>query len=278
MQLSYNKLKTFGECALKYRYTYIERLPRPPVQSLAFHRRLHAALAKYHHFAKRDGAVRLEELLDAYARLCGAETDPQARQTKAYQEGEEILRLYCEKEGRTGRVPAYLEYRARVEFGPHILTGAIDRLDFTPTGGYSLIDYKLDRELPENNTAEDSLQLSFYHLLVYEALGVAPDDVRLYFLRHGVEQVSYRTRRQMRETVEWIDAAAARIQAEKRWQPCEGDACRTCAFWNVCPARTGRERPNAPVWRQGEMLELSGAARPVATEQPVGAQATLDLL
>ena len=56
MQLSYNKLQTFGECALKYRFAYIERLPRPPIAALAFHRRLHAALEKYHFFARRDGS------------------------------------------------------------------------------------------------------------------------------------------------------------------------------------------------------------------------------
>jgi hypothetical protein len=48
MQISYNKLKTFGECALKYRLAYIEKLPRPALPTLAFQRRLHAALAKYH--------------------------------------------------------------------------------------------------------------------------------------------------------------------------------------------------------------------------------------
>jgi len=58
MQVSYNKLKTFGECALKYRLAYIERVPRPPIGTLGFQRRLHAALAQYHHFARRDGIVR----------------------------------------------------------------------------------------------------------------------------------------------------------------------------------------------------------------------------
>lgn len=269
MQLSYNKLKTFRECALRYRYTYLERLPRPPVKTLAFHRRLHEALANYHRFAKRDGKVDLEALLQSYARRCGADTDSAVRQSRAYQEGEEILRLYYETEWHNARVPAYLEHPLRVEFGPYILTGTVDRLDFTPTGGYSLIDYKLDRELPDHNVAEESLQLSFYDLLVYEALGVAPDDVRLYYLRHGVEQVSARTRQQRYEMVEWVDETAARIREERKWVPCEGEACRTCPFWSACPAKTGQERPHAPVWQQVELLELVEER-----DEPVGMEAT----
>src|SRR5215831_1773994 len=131
MRFSYNKLKTFGECAHKYRFTYLERLPKPPLKALAFHRTLHAALAKYHFYAKRDGQVRVGELLDAYAQLAGATQDTNLRESKLYQEGETILRRYCERENQKGRVPAYLEHTLKVEFGPYILTGQVDRLDFT---------------------------------------------------------------------------------------------------------------------------------------------------
>ena len=179
MQVSYNKLKTFEECALKYRLAYIERLPRPPIGSLAFHRRLHAALAQYHLFAKRDGIVREEELLAAYADIWEANQSPAIRETKAFQEGEAILRRYCESENQKQRVPAYLEHRLRVAFGPYTLTGTIDRIDFATGQGYSILDYKLDRQLPKENVAETSRQLSFYHLLVSEGLGVEAESVKI---------------------------------------------------------------------------------------------------
>jgi RecB family exonuclease len=256
MQLSYSKLKTFSDCALKYRYAYMERLPRPPVASLTSQRRLHAALAKYHFYARRDGAVRLDDLLAAYAEIAGANEDASVRDSRAYQEGADILRRYCERENGAERAPAFLEHKLRVEFGPYILTGTVDRLDFSPSGGYSLIDYKLDRKLPEENSAEQSQQLSFYDLLVFEGMGVAPDDVRLYYLRHGVEHVSSRSRAQRRETVEWVETLAARIREERAWQPREGEACRTCAFAAACPAKTGIARPPQPVWQQTSLLDL----------------------
>jgi DNA helicase-2/ATP-dependent DNA helicase PcrA len=254
MQISYNKLKTFSECALKYRLAYIERLPRPALPALAFQRRLHAALARYHYFARRDGAVREEDLLSAYADIWGAEENPQIRDTKSYQEGEGILRHYCQTENRKQRIPAYIEHTIQFPFGPYTLTGKIDRIDFTEGKSYSIIDYKLDRRLPEENAADTSAQLSFYHLLVSEGLGASVEEVRLYYLRYGVEQVSQRSQAQMRETVEWIDQTASAIHWERAWEPCEGSGCPTCAFQSVCPAKTGRERVQQSVWRQGDLL------------------------
>ena len=264
MQLSFNKLRTFGECALKYRYAYVERLPRPPVTALAFHRRIHATLADYHRLAKRDGTVSEEELLAAYATIAGADEDRSLRESRAYQEGEEILKIYARNEREKGRVAAYLEHPLKVEFGPYLLTGTLDRLDFTPGGGYALIDYKLDRKLPDGNEAETNLQLSFYDLLVYEGLGVAPEEVSLYYLRHGVEQTSHRSSQERKQTLAWLEATAAAIRDERRWQPQEGPACRACPFQQLCPAKTGRARPHAVVWQQAELAWDS--ARPTSEQ------------
>lgn len=255
MQLSFNKLRTFGECALKYRFAYVERLPRPPIRALAAQRRLHAALASFHRAAPRDGVVSEKALLETWCRLWGADADPGLRESREYREGEEMLRLYVRTQSQE-RVPAYVEHPLRAEFGPYLLTGKVDRLDFTASGGYSLVDYKLNRKLPETNEAQSSLQLSFYDLLVYEALGVAPEEVRLLYLRHGVEQVGCRTHTDRQATVAWVDETAARIRAERTWKAHEGEGCRTCPFWKACPAKTGRPRVPAPVWRQGDLLEL----------------------
>jgi CRISPR/Cas system-associated exonuclease Cas4 (RecB family) len=275
MQLSYNKLQTFSHCALKYRLAYVERLPRAPLPALAFHRRVHAALCKYHFFAKRDGTVQEVELLAAYAQICGADQDHALREKKSYREGEDILRRYCESENQKGRVPAYLEHTLTVAFGPYTLTGKIDRLDFTDSHRYSLVDYKLDRKLPARNEAETSRQLSFYHLLVSEGLGVETEEVRLYYLRHGVEQVSVRSRRQIRELVDWMDETAGAIHKEKAWEPMEGAGCTTCAFKQLCPAKTGRERPHQTVWQQGdllwEMTEGEESLRTLPPREPVTA-------
>ena len=252
MQVSYNKLKTYQECALKYRLAYIEKQPRPPIAWLAFQRRIHAALARYHTLARLDGTVDIDELLREYDTLWEASKHPEVRDGADYLDGEEILRLYADLEQRRNRVPAYLEKKISVSYGPYTLTGKIDRVDFD-ADSYSIIDYKLDRKLPPANPAAVSDQLNFYHLLLYEGLGLFAEDVRLLYLRHGVEKIAPRTRDNMRKTTAWIDKTAAAIKSEKKWSPCEGDGCKTCAFWKLCPAKTGRKREPVAVWEQATL-------------------------
>lgn len=264
MQVSYNKLKTYEECALKYRLAYVEKQPRPPIAWLAFQRKIHAALARYHTLAKLDGTVDIDQLLRDYDTIWDADKHPEVREGEDYQEGEEILRLYADLERRRNRVPAYLEKKLSVPFGPYVLTGKIDRVDFSESslpggesrGGvssYSIIDYKLDRKLPPANPAAVSDQLNFYHLLLYEGLGLLADDVRLMYLRHGVEKIAPRSRESMRKTVDWIDKTTSSIRSERKWSPCEGDGCKTCAFWKMCPAKTGRKREPVAVWQQATL-------------------------
>ena len=99
------------------------------IAALAFQRRLHSALANYHFLAKRDGTVREEELLRAYADSFDVMRYPEVKEARSYKEGEGILRRYCEVENEKARVPAYLEHPLQVVFGPYTLTGKVDRID-----------------------------------------------------------------------------------------------------------------------------------------------------
>ncbi len=163
------------------------------------------------------------------------------------------------------------------------MTGKVDRIDFADNYRYSIIDYKLDRRLPDKNAAEKSDQLSFYTLLVSEGLGMSIQDVRLYYLRHGIEQISVPSKQRIRETLDWIDTTATGIHKEKTWEPCLGAGCATCAFHSLCPAKTGRPRVNQGVWQQGNLMwEMNADPEAVvsdaeATETAAGArQMTLD--
>ncbi len=245
----------------------VERVPRPPIAALAFQRRLHTALANYHFLAKRDGIVREEDLLRYYADSWDVMSHPEVREAKSFQEGEGILRRYCDVENEKARIPAYLEYPLQVAFGPYTLTGKVDRIDFADDGRYSIIDYKLDRRLPDTNAADKSDHLTFYTFLVSEGLGMSIQDVRLYYLRHSVEQISVPTKKRINETIDWIDTTATGIHQEKSWEPCLGAGCATCAFHSLCPAKTGRPRANRGVWQQGNLMwEMTADPEPSTSE------------
>lgn len=245
MRLSYSKLNTYRQCALRYRFTYLDRLPRRPRRLFRAARRIHYALMRWLTYA-RSGAPRWEEVLAAYDSAWGALQEPELRDTRDYQEGLEILRAYHDANVERPCQPVFLEYKFQVPIGGHLLEGQLDRVDATDSG-YEVIDYKLDRELRAQAEVDSDLQLGLYQLGLQEAHGIHPETLTLYFLRHNVQRTTVRTVEQSAELGRWVAATGNDITADRHWSPCVGDHCGGCDFRAVCPAHTGREIGPPPV-------------------------------
>ena len=255
VRITYTKLNTYSQCALRYRYAYIERLPRPPFTTMAFATRLHKVLKQFHGQGKTDGIVDEAKLLQTLETVW-EEAQCGKSKKSGYADGVDILKSYAKRQSELGRVPVMVERPMKTAFGPYILEGKIDRVDFASEGTFRIVDYKLDKTLPADDAAEKSRQLSFYAILAHEKEGLEVSEVSLYYLRHGRELIAKRTDAQLRETVEWIDATATAIPKEKDWQPTEGKGCGTCPFKDVCPAKTGKKRELQGKWTQFGMFDV----------------------
>jgi RecB family exonuclease len=242
VRLSYSKLNTYRLCPLRYRFTYLDRLPRRPRRLFRAARRIHHALMRWLTYA-RTGMPRWEDVEAAYNAAWSASDDPDARGSRDYEEGLQILRDYHEVNVERPCRPVLLEHKFSIPLGPHSLTGAIDRVDATDSG-YEVIDYKLDRELRVQSEVDADLQLGLYHLAIQEVYGVSPEALTLYFLRHNVQRTTVRTPEQTAELARWAACTGNDIATDRQWAPCVGDQCGSCDFRSICPAHTGR--PVAP--------------------------------
>src|SRR6476620_10459359 len=65
MLLSYSKLNTYQQCPLRYRFTYLDRLPRRPRRLFRTAKRVHHALMSWLVYA-RSGQPSLSEALRTY--------------------------------------------------------------------------------------------------------------------------------------------------------------------------------------------------------------------
>ncbi|MBM3457617.1 MAG: PD-(D/E)XK nuclease family protein [Armatimonadetes bacterium] len=244
MRLSYSKLKTYQQCALRYRFTYLDRLPRRPRRLFQAGRRVHAALMRWLTYA-RTGGPSWEQVMEAYDTAYGALQEPGIRETRDYQEGLQILRDYHDANLESPGHPVHLEHKFAVRFGDHVLAGAMDRVDATETG-YEIVDYKLDRELRSQQEVDEDLQLGLYQVGLEESLGIRPEALTLYFLRHSVTRTTSRTPAEATELRRWVRATGDDIAQDRQWNSCVGDHCAGCDFRSVCPAHTGRPAPVLP--------------------------------
>jgi putative RecB family exonuclease len=272
VRLSYSKLATYRQCPLRYRFTYLDRLPRRPRRLFRAARRIHHALMRWLTYA-RSGPPQWDEVRAAYDSAWGVLQDPTLTDTPDYQEGLRILQAYHAANAERPCQPVLLEQKFAVPVGQHVLVGAIDRVD-AGDSGYEVVDYKLDREVRSQEEVDEDLQLGLYHVAVEQAYGFTPDALTLYFLRHNVQRTTHRSREQVAELSDWVLRTGDRIEGEGHWEPCHGSHCTHCDFRSVCPIHTGGELPplpERPRRSQGQMTLLladgsptTPAARPSA--------------
>ncbi len=241
MKLSYSKLNTYRTCPMRYRFTYLDRLPRRPRRLFRAAKRIHHALMRWLVYAK-NGPPRWDEVLAAYDSAWGALQDPALRAEPEYLEGLRILEAYQEANADRPCRPIYQEHKFHVHLGSHVLIGAMDRVDATDSG-YEVIDYKLDRDVRSQETVENDLQLALYGLALEEAHGIRAEALTLYFLRHNVQRTVTRTHSQNRELARWVTATGDDLSTTRKFEPCVGLHCSGCDFRSVCPAHTGKAAP-----------------------------------
>ena len=269
MRLSYSKLNTYRQCPLRYRFTYLDRLPRRPRRLFRAARRVHHALMRWLTYAKT-GEPRWEEVRAAYDSAYGALQDPSVMDTRDYAEGLQILRDYHEVNVERPCQPVFLEHKFSVPLGPHVLIGALDRVDATDSG-FEVIDYKLDREIRTQEVVDADLQLGLYAIAMEEGHGIRPEALTLYFLRHNVQRTTVRTGEQNRELVQWAVATGNDISNDRKWTPCPGDHCNGCDFRPTCPVYTGAALPplDYPSARVAARTRVDAQMSLVLTEEPL---------
>ena len=84
----------------------------------------------------------------------------------------------------------------------HILRGKIDRIDKLKDGVFEIVDYKTDRRLPSQESADNNIQLSIYHLALtsrWPNLN-GGSKIEFIFLKHGEKLTTKRTSAKLEET------------------------------------------------------------------------------
>ncbi len=249
---SYSQLETYGNCPLKYRLQYIDRIRSERKSIEAFMgTTVHAALEKLYRDLRMSRLPDADELTRCYEELWDAgycddvfvvrsEYGPQDyRET-----GLRCLRDYHSRYYPFGGgVPVWLEKKVNIPIcdaqGRTIrFSGVLDRLDSLEEGRYEIHDYKTSSTLPTQSEVEGDRQLSLYQLAVEEAF---PDAREVELVWHYlVFNRELRLRRE-RSDLESIVAAAAEtvreIEEAEDFPARESMLCAWCEYQEYCPKR-----------------------------------------
>ncbi|MFP4634877.1 MAG: RecB family exonuclease [Nitriliruptoraceae bacterium] len=241
VRLSFSRVDAYQNCPRRFRYAYIDRLPREPSPHLSFGSSIHGALEAFYD-RKLPGCPSEEELLgflyDAWDSSGFAEL-PREEQLSWYRHAQDVLRRFHRREAPRYRLPAATEawFDLPIEHQA-VVVGSIDRVDADDEGALHLVDYKTNRKVQDRGRVAGSLQLSIYALACQHLYGQLPATVTLDFVVPGVPVTAQldeldldRARRTVLETAEAVRAGS--------FAPTPNRLCEWCDYRAICPAWTG---------------------------------------
>jgi putative RecB family exonuclease len=235
IKLSASRAKTFDQCARKYYYSYIEKLPTKEWNHLELGTYVHSALEIFHRYIK-DGSKELPRKLmgisssEAFKKMTDSgKTLPD----EFLQEAKTMLSDYLSQIEQNG-MPNVLEveFPFTIPLNDHYdLAGVIDRIDRDSDGILHIRDYKTSK----SSKYMDSFQLNTYGLLLLDRFPDTKHFRASYIMLKLGQVLPYEfTADDVTKCREKLVKYADRITSEERWRSKPSRLCDWCDFKDVC--------------------------------------------
>lgn len=251
MRISYSAIDTYKTCPLKYKYQEIDKIKVPKAREAVFGTTLHSALRFM--FSRDPLYPTLDEVINFYneewLKQRNKTSWPDENIEKILKEhGAKILTRFYKNNSPWNFNVLDLESRFEVAFQDkdtgetHALSGIIDRIDKPDDQTVEIVDYKTGRRLPSQESLNNNLQLSIYHLgLLSRWPHLSSKKIRLTlnYLPHAETLSTERALEDLQKTKNTVLATIheieAKISANNDFQPTPGPLCDWCGYKSICP-------------------------------------------
>lgn len=242
--LSHKQVDDYQTCPLKYRYVHLLRVPILRHHTVVYGSTIHAVVEFYLKRRVEGNYTPLEDLLAEYDK----KWLNQGFLTWEHQEarklaGREALTRFWHQEEAEGVKPTHIEKDFAFSIGPNRVRGRFDRVDEDLLGA-TIIDYKtseITKQRDADRRVASSLQLKMYALAWREMTGQLPQRVELRFIESHVTGSHAPTDEDADAAVTAVRAAADGIRARRFDATPSRQACRYCAYSQICPFTATRE-------------------------------------
>ena len=248
-EYSNSQLGKFEECALQYKFLYVDKIKRYEEGVEAFlGQRFHDAM-EWLYKERAFRVVPLEELLEYYEKDWAKQwhAEVKIRKEGRTQDDYRLMgrrfiedyykRHYPFDEGRVLGLEKYIRFPLD-DSGRYKCKGIIDRLMLAPDGAFEVHDYKTGSKLPDHAELDKDRQLALYQIGVQK---LWPDvkEARLiwHLVAFDVEMRSTRTAEALDGLKKEIGELIDRIEATTEYEPHESPLCGWCPYWDLCPAK-----------------------------------------
>ena len=241
LRLSVSKTKTFLDCKAKFKFCYVEKLPRKDWDFHTFGKFCHSVL-EYFHKQYIDGCQLPYNVVmnEAFKHALVEFKDKMTPEMKkeCWQIVDKYLRLVT-KEKNTGMPANVIAVEKRFDFqiaDNLVLNGAIDRIQLDADNVIHVADYKTTKN--KKYLKNDWFQLLTYaYVLLHEDPTITKVRGSYVLLRHDFEYITTEfTLEDILSVKDKFEAYAAQMRAETEFVPNPTALCNYCDYLQQCPA------------------------------------------
>jgi putative RecB family exonuclease len=246
---SHSRISTFENCALQFKFSYIDKLETEIEESVEsfLGKRVHEVFEKLYKDLKFQKANSLQDLLDYYNDewkknwneniLIVREGYDQDNFRKM---GEKFIADFYKRYHPFDQARTIgIEMRLLIKLDPtgeYALQGFIDRLADAGDGVYEIHDYKTSNTLPEQDKIDADRQLALYSIAVREKFRDCKKVILIWhYLAFDKELRSERTEAQLESLRKDTVKVIKQIETAKEFLPKESALCDWCVFQEHCP-------------------------------------------
>jgi putative RecB family exonuclease len=250
LRLSVSKAKTYLDCKAKYKFCYIEKLPRKDWEFHTFGKFCHKALEWFHQ-QYIDGCLLPYNttMTDAFKEAWKEFGDKMTPDMK--KECWDILNQYLKivtKDKQTGMPANVIHAEKRFDFyiaDNLVLNGAIDRIQLDADNVIHVADYKTTKH--KKYLKNDWFQLLTYaYVILREDPTIEKVRASYILLRHDFEYITTEfSKAQILEVKGKFEEYAKQMLCETEFPPTTSNLCNYCDYQALCPAGKSMSRNNS---------------------------------
>ncbi len=245
LRLSVSKTKTFLDCKAKFKFCYVEKLPRKDWDFHIFGKFCHRVL-EYFHQQYIDGCLLPYNvtMTDGFKVAWAEYKDKMTPEMKkeCWEIVDKYLRLVT-KDKKSGLPLNVINVEKRFDFqiaDNLVLNGAIDRIQMDDDNVIHVADYKTTKH--KKYLKKDFFQLLTYaYVIVSENPNIEKVRASYILLRHDFEYITTEfTKDEIIKVKDKYVEYASQILAEKEYPPNPTALCNYCDYLQQCPAGKGK--------------------------------------